>query len=60
MGPIFGHINAVFQPYAKLAIDSDHRFITEAHAGHERRVTALNDRMPLVDVQPDAVPRPVR
>jgi len=30
-GALFSHINAIFQPDAKFAIDGDHGFIAETH-----------------------------
>src|SRR5688572_3930767 len=50
-----GHIQAVFEADAELAVDGDHRLVAEAHAGRKRRLVAAHEVGPLVAVEPDAV-----
>src|SRR5882672_10250963 len=57
--PLLGDVEAVFQPDAEFAVDRDHRFVAEAHAGGEQRRIALHEIGPLVPVHSDPVARAV-
>ena len=59
-GAVGGHVEMVFEADAKLAIDTDHRFVRETHTGGKRCVIAPIQIGPFVNVKTNSVARPVR
>ena len=54
-GAVVGHVDAVLEADAELAVDGDHRLVAEAHARRQRRLVAAHEVGPLVAVEADAV-----
>src|SRR5260370_14287030 len=48
-------VETIFQTNSKFAIDHDRGFITEAHAGLNRRFVATHKIRPFVAIEPDAM-----
>src|SRR5436190_6696043 len=50
-----GDVQTVFKSNTELAVNGDHRLVTKAHAGLQRRLVAANEVRPFVAVETDAV-----
>ena len=57
---VFGDVQTIFQAYAELAVDCDHRFVAETHAGGDLCFVAAYEIGPLVAVEPYSVAGAVR
>src|SRR5882672_10087715 len=52
---VLSDIETVLEPDPEFAVDGDHRFVAEAHAGLERGLVAADEIGPLVAVEADAM-----
>jgi len=59
MGPVFGHVEAVFNAHTELSGQHEHRFVAEAHADLERPCVPPHQMDSLVSVEADSMPGPV-
>jgi hypothetical protein len=60
MRSCLGDVDVVLQADAKLAVDADHWLVREAHASFERCLVTFHDVSIFVNVESDAMARPMR